>query len=161
MDLHVLHEQENNEGAILSIKYFKQIVAYSTSKMIRICYHNDPSNFKRRQKICYVSFPEIACPLFPKYFYQKNVHITPSVNMCTSAQKEDFPHARNITIVTSWMNNMRTIELIYEELADRYKTSMIAKTTVDFDNVFIAGSSFFDVEPCKYITFHFDYNDCE
>jgi len=73
----------------------------------------------------------------------------PSILILESKQIEhDDYHPRNITFITSWYNQLKIIELIYNEKEDKFKPSTCHKKNIQFDgNIsrFISSSCLFDV----------------
>ena len=50
-----------------------------------------------------------------------------------------------MTFICNWYNFLKVIELVYDPKADRYSVSDKNRKAISHDNVFLAGSSLFEV----------------
>ena len=65
----------------------------------------------------------------------------------------------NTTVVISWFNMIKILELIYQESTGKYVAHKDAKKNIFLDNIFISGSSLFEVEglKSKFISMQYDF----
>lgn len=132
--------------------YFKKVIAWSTSQMIRLRYY---SNFMDAgQNICRIDLPTTQSAKFPDYVYNPSTMVKPSIIFQKSRQNIHDPHPNNITLITSWYNMIKVTELIYDPSKDKFFASAQAKKSVNRQDIFIGASSFFEVDglTSKYIT---------
>ena len=59
------------------------------------------------------------------------------------------PHPQNTTIIVSWYNMIKVIELIYKPNEGKYVAHKDAKKSIFLNQCYLAGSSLFEVEGSK------------
>lgn len=102
----------NQEGSIISVVYYKKILAWATAKMIRLRYY---PNFEEGGKnICYIELPTDKSDRFPEHLYHKSTISKPNIVFMKSKQTIHDPHPNNITMVASWYNMIKVTELLYD-----------------------------------------------
>ena len=127
-------------------------MVWATSKMIRVAYYTNLEK-NESQKICFIELPQPSSDSnFPTHLIKEwRIANTkaPSILILESKQIEhDEYHPRNITFITSWYNQLKIIELIYNEKEDKFKPSIVHKKNIQFDgnfSRFISSSCLFDV----------------
>lgn len=142
----ILHK-DSQEGSIISCVYYRKVLAWSTSKMIRLRYY--PNFEDAGRNICCIDLPPTRSPKFPEYLYHQSTTIKPSIIFMKSKQQIHDPHPSNTTLITTWYNMIKVTELIYDPGKDKYTASAKAKKSITRDDIYLAGSSFFEVEGQK------------
>ena len=79
----VLHK-DSQEGSIISCVYYRKVLAWSTSKMIRLRYY--PNFEDAGRNICCIDLPPTRSPKFSEYLYHQSTTIKPSIIFMKSKQ---------------------------------------------------------------------------
>ena len=110
--------------------------------MIRLRYY--PS-FNEEQNICSIEMPSNTPQSFPGHLTHQGTVIKPSIVFTKSKQTIDSYNDKNICMIASWLNQVKIIELIYDDVKNKYSYSSKCRKSIIRDDIYIAGGSFFEV----------------
>jgi hypothetical protein len=95
-------------------------LAWSTARKIKLAYFSDLN--AKKANICQIPVPEERPDVFPQRVNQANA-CKPTIIFKPSTQRQHSPHERNILMITTWFNQIKVIELLYDAAKDKYDYS--------------------------------------
>ena len=149
-----LYKDTQQEGSIISCLYYKKVLAWSTSKHIRLRYYPNFTDDKQMKNICSIEYPANVPQSFPGHLTHQGTTMKPSIVFMKSKQLIDSPNEKNICLIVGWSNQVKIIELTYDDGMDKYSVSSKTRKTINREDIFLAGGSFFEVQgsKSKYLT---------